>query len=158
MLGLGASSLAGCPEPQPAGPCGREQGDPVLTLTNRGDGPALADGVEVEVFPPPQGGVFTELDVTIDGLDARELEFLRIDIVAIATGEPLSTVSYFGDAIPLRCTEDGVLVVDYLPVAFMDGVQLAALDGVQATLTGTLDTTRGDFSVAFDVVLRATDY
>jgi hypothetical protein len=156
--GLATLALAGCPEPEPSGPCGSESGDPVLTLTNRGGGLELADGVEVEVFPPPQGGVFTELDVFIDALDVRELEFLRIEIDALETGESLSSVSYFGDAIPLRCTEDEVLVVDYLPVAFVDGTILDELDGVEATVTGTLDTTRGDFGVEHDVVLRSTDY
>jgi hypothetical protein len=156
--GLGLLGLAGCPGPEPTGPCGSDGGDPVLTLANRGGGAALADGVEVEVFPPPQGGVFTELDVTIDALDVRELEFLRIDIAATGSGEALSAVRYFGDAIPLRCTEEEVLVVDYLPVAFVDGVILSELDGVEATVTGTLETTRGDFAVEHDVVLRRTDY
>lgn len=157
-LGLAALGLAGCPAPPPPQPCGSVDGDPVLTLTNRGGGPELADGVVVDVFPPPQGGVFTELDVIIDDLDAGELEFLRIQIDAIDTRESLASVSYFGDAIPLRCDDDERLVVDYLPVAFLDGVSLDGLDGVEATVSGTLETTRGDFSVEHDVVLHRTDY
>jgi hypothetical protein len=153
-----AAALAGCPEPEPSGPCGPEDGDPVLTLANRGGGPRLADGVEVEIFLPPQGGVFTELDVTLEGLAQSELESLHIVVEDRDTGEPLADVRYLGSVIPLLCTEDDVLEVQYMPVGFTDPVVLAELDGVEATVTGTLETTRGDFSVGYDVVLRAVEY
>lgn len=158
LLALAAALLAGCPEPQPSGPCGPEDGDPVLTLANRGGGPRLADGVDVEIFLPPQGGVFTELDVTIDGLDQSELDTLHVLVEARATGAPLADIRYVGSVIPLLCTDDDVLAVQYMPVGFTDPVSIDALDGVEATVTGTLETTRGDFSVAHDVVLRAVEY
>lgn len=156
---LVAVMLAGCPaEPEPSGPCGSEAGDPVLTLANRGGGPVLADGVDVEIFLPPQGGVFTELDVTLEGLAQSELEYLHVVFEDRDTGEPLADVRYLGNVIPLLCTEDDVLEVQYMPVGFTDPVVLAELDGIEATVTGTLETTRGDFSVTHDVVLRAVEY
>ena len=158
-LAMGLAALAGCPAPEPSGPCGNEAGDPVLTLGTRGGGPVLADGEEVEIFLPPQGGVFTELDVTIDGLASDDLELLHVVFEARTTGESLADVQYLGNLIPLLCTEDGDrLEVQYMPVGFTEPVVLAELDGVEATVTGTLETTRGDFSVAYDVVLRAVDY
>src|SRR5690606_28945999 len=84
-LGLWTLVLAGCPSAPPPEPCEGE-GDPVLTLANRGGGPVLADGVEVDVFPPPQGGVFTELDVVIENLAMSELDYLRVTVDAVATG------------------------------------------------------------------------
>lgn len=158
VLAIASAMLTGCPEPEP-GPCGDEPGDPVLTLANRGGGSELADGADVEIFLPPQGGVFTELDVAIDGLAASDLESLHIVFEHRDTGEPLADVRYLGSVIPLLCSEaDDVLGIQYMPVGFTDPVVLAELDGVQATLTGTLETTRGDFSVAYDVELRAVDY
>lgn len=150
--------LAGCPA-EPSGPCATEDGTPVLTLANRGDGPRLADGVDVEIFLPPQGGVFTELDVTIDGLAQSDLDFLHIVFDDRDTGERLADVRYLGEVLPLLCTEDDdALEVQYMPVGFTDPVVIAELDGVEATVTGTLETSRGDVSVAYDVTLRAVDY
>lgn len=156
-LGLWTLVLAGCPSPPPPEPCEGE-GDPVLTLANRGGGPVLADGVEVDVFPPPQGGVFTELDVVIENLAMSELDYLRVTVDAVATGESLAFVRFFGEGVPLLCTEQDELVVDYLPVGFMESVRLDDLDGVRATVTGALETTRGEFTTSHDVVLRVTDY
>ena len=158
-LALASAALTGCPNPASSGPCGDEAGDPVLTLANRGDGPVLSDGAEVEIFLPPQGGVFTELDVAIDGLAHERLEYLRIRFDDRATGESLADIRYLGDAIPLLCEEDDdALVIQYMPVGFTDPVVLADLDGVQAAVTGTLETNRGDFSVTHGVVLVAVDY
>jgi len=149
--------LGGCPAP--ASPCGSEDGEPVLTLANRGGGPELVDGAEVEIFLPPQGGVFTELDVSIDGLAHDDLERLHIVFEDRDTGESLADVPYVGHLIPLLCVEeDDVLVVQRMPVGFTDPVVLENLDGVAATVTGTLETARGDFGVTHDVVLRAVDY
>lgn len=156
-LAVVALVLAGCPGPDDPEPCAGE-GEPVLTLANRGGGTVLADGVQVDVFPPPQGGVFTELDAVIENLGASELEYLRVTIDATDTGEQLAHVRFFGEYIPLQCTEDEVLVVEYLPVGFMESYLLTDLDGVTARVTGTLETTGGEFSTGYDVVLRATDY
>lgn len=157
-LALAPVLLAGCPT-GPSGPCGTEDGAPVLTLGNRGGGPPLADGVDVEIFLPPQGGVFTELDVTIDGLAQSDLDYLHIVFEDRDTGEPLADVRYLGEVLPLLCTEDAdALEVPSMPVGFTDPAVIAELDGVAATVTGTLETSRGDVSVAYDVTLRAVDY
>ena len=75
------------------------------------------------------------------------------------TGEPLADVRYLGEVLPLLCTEDAdALEVQYVPVGFTDPVVLADLDGVAATVTGTLETSRGDVSVSHEVTLRAVDY
>ena len=159
VLALAPVLLAGCPAPAPSGPCGTEDGDPVLTLANRGDGPVLADGADVEIFLPVQGGVFTELDVTIDGLAQSDLEDLHITFEDRDTGRSLADVRYLGEVLPLLCTEDDdTLVMQYMPVGFTDPVVLADLDGVAATVTGTLETSRGDFAVTYAVTLRAVDY
>lgn len=157
QVGLGML-LSGCPGPEePAGPCRSGAGDPALTLSNRGGGPALGDGIEVPVFPPPQGGVFTELDIAIEDLAADDLDYLRI-LVDADSGDSLAFVQFLGQSIPLQCNDDGMLALEYAPVAFMDGLELADLDGVSATLTGVLVTTRGEFEVAHSIVLRSTDY
>lgn len=158
-LAFASVLLAGCPAPAPSGPCGTDDGDPVLTLGNRGGGPLLTDGADVEIFLPPQGGVFTELDVTIEGLSQSDLEYLHIVFEDRDGGEPLADVRYVGEVLPLLCTEDDdALVVQKMPVGFTDPVVLADLDGVAATVAGTLETSRGDFSVAYDVVLQAVEY
>lgn len=158
-LALASALLAGCPAPPPSGPCGTDDGDPALTLGNRGGGPVLADGADVEIFLPPQGGVFTELDVTIERLAQSDLEYLHIVFEDRDTSEPLADVRYVGEVLPLLCTEDDdTLVVQRMPVGFTDPVVLADLDGVAATVTGTLETSRGDFGVEYDVVLRAVEY
>jgi hypothetical protein len=155
-LVLAVLPLAGCPGPDPSGPCGNEDGDPVLELANRGDRTAITDGSLVYVFPPPQGGTFTELDVTIDGLDADDLDQLVVTFISSDTGKVYTHVTYVGGAIPLRCTEDDVLEVKAMPVGFFDSFEI--LDGQATTLTGTLVTARGDFTVTHEVVLRATEY
>lgn len=159
LLSLVLLAGTGCPgpAPEPEGPCASE-GAPTLELANRGGGSVVTDGADVAVFPPPQGGVFTELDVTIDGLAADELDELRIRIVARDTGRNLADVTYLGELVPLMCTDDDVLSLQYVPVGFTDPVQLADLDGLAAILTGTLVTAQGDVSVMHEVVLRATDY
>lgn len=159
-LGSVVAVASGCPTPPPEeGPCAGD-GDPLIMLANRSGGSELGDGDEVEVFPPPQGGVFTELDITIDDMASEELEDMFISVVATDTGEALATVRYFGASLQgvLRCTTDDVLVLDNVPVGFDDGLELSDLDGVAAVLTGTLQTTRGDFESRYEVVLRATDY
>lgn len=157
--GLGIAALSGCPGPEePSGPCAGGDDDPVLVLSNRGGGPQLADGIEVPVFPPPQGGVFTELDLTIDHLALEDLDHLRITIDATDTGEPLAYVRFVGDGIPLQCNDDDMLALEYAPIAFMDALRLEDIDGVSATVTGVLETTRGELATVHEVVLRSTDY
>lgn len=157
-LGLGGLVLGGCPDPPPAEPCSGP-GDPLLTLSNRRGAVDLAEGAEVEVFPPPQGGVFAELDVVISDMGPSELEYLRVTVDDATTGENYAFVRFFGDSIPLRCTEDEeVLELDNLPVGFVEMFQLEDLDGTKAVVTGTLDTAAGEFPVSYDVTLVRTDY
>ncbi len=157
-LALSALALLGCPGPdEPQGPCASE-GTPALTLAARRGGPALADGGEVDVFPPPQGGVFTELDVTIEGLAIDDVDELRIDVTARDTGDVLASASFLGGFIQLMCTEDGVLALEAAPVGFSSAQDVAELDGVLATITGTVLSMRGNAVVPYDVTLRASGY
>lgn len=157
LLVCGTLVLGACPPPPPPdGPCSAA-GDPVLMLSNRDGGPELTEGDEVEVFPPPQGGVFTELDVNIDNMAVSELDILRVTIESTA-GEELANVGFFSSSLPLRCMESGQLEVDNLPVGLASSVQLTEADGVAVQLRGTLETTMGEFESVYDVVLRATDY
>lgn len=147
-----------CPEPEPEPEACAGAGDPVLSLANRDGGDALMAGDEVEVFPPPQGGVFTEFDVTIEDMAASELEALRVTIERDSSGEALATVRFFGEGLPLLCTEEEVLVVDNLPVGFDASVTLDGLDGVPVVITATVETADGDFISRYDATLRRTDY
>ena len=157
-LVLAALLLGGCPEePEPPPDACAGGGEPTIALANRSGGDELADGDEVEVFPPPQGGVFTELDVTVQSLFPERLEYLWVRVVTPG-GQELAVVRFFGDSIPLRCTQAGHYEIDNLPVGFSDALTLQDLDGVSATLTGLLETTEGDFETQYEVVLRATDY
>lgn len=152
--------LTGCPDPPgpPPEPCSGPE-DPALQLSNRRGPVDLAMSPEVEVFPPPQGGVFAELDVVIEDMGLSELEYLWVAVDSVPAGEQFAYVRYFGDSIPLRCTEeDEVLEVDNLPVGFVEMYELDDLDGRAARVTGTLETLSGEFSVEYDVTLVRTEY
>lgn len=159
MLSLGVVVLGGCPEDPPGEPCSGP-GDPVLTLANRTASVDLATGREVEVFPPPQGGVFAELDVTIADMGMSELEYLRVSIEDVATGEQYATVRYFGESIPLRCVEeDEVLTADNLPVGFVQMYQLDDLDGKAVVVNGSVETKEEEeFPVQYEATLIRTNY
>ena len=117
----------------------------------------LDDGVEVPVFPPPQGGVFTELDVAIFGTSAEQVEWVRVR-VDDASGAMIANQEYRGEGLPLQCLPEGNLVVYDLPVGFDASVlDPAQLDGEQATLRLGIDTRVGDLVEEWSVVLRATD-
>lgn len=156
---LGALVLGGCPtNPPPAEPCSGP-GDPVLTLSNRRAPIDLETGREVEVFPPPQGGVFAELDVAIADMALSELEYLRVAIEDANTGEPYATVRYFGDSIPLICSQQtNVLEVANLPVGFSLAYTLDDLDGLAVVVTGSVDTELEEFPVQYEATLVRTDY
>ncbi|MEM9455807.1 MAG: hypothetical protein AAGF11_16625 [Myxococcota bacterium] len=155
---LGALALGGCPADPPAEPCSGS-GVPVLTLSNRRAPIDLATGREVEVFPPPQGGVFAELDVTIDDIGITELEYVRVEIEDANTGEPYATVRYFGDSIPLICSQQtDLLEVANLPVGFSLAYTLDDLDGRAVVVTGSVDTETEEFPVQYEATLVRTEY
>ncbi|MEM7155754.1 MAG: hypothetical protein AAF799_23085 [Myxococcota bacterium] len=150
--------VGACPDPEPEPePCAGD-GDPVLALANRDGEAPLVDGDDVEVFPPPQGGVFTEFDVTIEDMAASELDALWVTIESDGSGDTLATVRFFGEGLPLQCTEEEVLVVDNLPVGFDSSVTLAGLDGMPVVITATAETSEGNFVSRYDATLRSTDY
>ncbi|MCA9706650.1 MAG: hypothetical protein KDK70_12425 [Myxococcales bacterium] len=162
VVGLGGLALAGCEDPQPLPePCAGP-GDPQLVLSNRRAPVDLGVGGQVEVFPPPQGGVFAELDLVVHDMAIDELDDLRVEVESVPAGEQLAYVRYFGDSIPLRCAEqdDGSEQIELtnLPVGFVESYTLDDLDGRTARVIGTLETVEGDFSVDYDVTLVRTDY
>lgn len=130
-----------------------------LTATaqpNRLDESPLEDGSEVPVFPPPQGGVFTELDVRIGGVTQDDLEMIRVRIEDEA-GEQLANVQYQGAGLPLMCDEDDTLVVLNLPVGFDLSVMLPDLEGVQANVLLGIDTAQTTLDQTWSVTLRVTN-
>ena len=149
--------LTGCPGGggDDGGPCGNDGDVTATAQPNRLDTNPVADGSEIPVFPPPQGGVFTELDVRIDGAATDDLELVRIRIEDEA-GQQLANVQYRAEGIPLMCDEDDTLVVFNLPVGFDASVMLPALDGVAATLMLAVDTVDGTFEETWSVTLRVT--
>jgi hypothetical protein len=153
--------LAGCPDDgPPPGDC-PGGGDRELEVSRRDDdAPVLVDGAELDVFPPPQGGTFTELDVVIVGLRADQIDELRVDVQRLDDGSPLSAQRYTGEAVEFGslCQPDDTLLLQNLPVGFFDSVVLEELEGVAATLT--VAATVGDDEVRFevDVVLTVTSF
>lgn len=160
-LSLGALALVGCPEPPPPLPC-EGPDDPQLVLSNRREASDLGQQGLVEVFPPPQGGVFAELDVAIRSMALEELEYLRVVVESVPAGEEYANVRYFGDSIPLICAEQGEgqewLEVANMPVGFTEMYQLDEFDGRPAKVTGIVETAAGEFPVEYDVTLVRTEY
>lgn len=143
--------MAGCPDDPPPGDCAGE-GDGELIVSRRDDdAPVLVDGDELDVFPPPQGGTFTELDVAIAGLRDDEIDTLRIDIARRDDGSPLAAQRYQGAALPYLCQPDDTLIVQNMPVAFFESVVLNELEGVEVSMSVVAEI--GDDEVRFDVDL-----
>lgn len=151
------AALTGCAEPPETGQCPRTT-QPVLTLANREDTGPLADGREVEVFPPPQGGVFTELDVALEGVPLDELEQIEITLESAGPLGMLASVSYPGSALPMWCSDDDVLMIDDLPVGLVDDAYLPDLHGEAVVIEGRAQTRSGEVSVRYDVQMRWVDY
>jgi hypothetical protein len=153
-LGAVAASLFGCPA-APEGECDGAGPVAVEVAPNHGDRSVVVDGGEVAVFIPPQGGVFTELDVAILGARAEGVAALR---VRIDDGlRDLADVSFDGDRLPMRCDAEDRLVVDDTPVGLAPDVELESLDDLPATLQVTLD---GDepWQASWEIVLRVTEF
>lgn len=123
---------AGCPEPDSNADCDRE-GEGAFTLFTRDGSEQLQANGVLEVFPPPQGGVFTELDLRITGIREQNIQSLRIDIIA-SGGDPIAGIRYPGEALPWTCESDGTLLFDNVPIGFDLDVTLGQLDGTGVTL------------------------
>jgi hypothetical protein len=151
----------GCPGPdEDPDACPRPGDALAITLSpNQADSAGtLVDGGRVPVFPPPQGGVFTELDVRLTGLADDDLEQLRVDVVAADDGRRLAAQLYFGRGLPLTCDPDGALTITALPVGFDDAIVLAELDEVPVVLTATVETAHDTLTEDLAVTLFVSDY
>ncbi len=129
-----------------------------VDVAYRGADAPLADGDTLPVFNPPQGGIATELDVTIEGAGFDIVETLQIDVAA-GSGQSLSATTYMGALLPFECVREGVVHVRNIPVAFDDAFELEALDGTEVELTVTVTREDGAQSQASAaVLLAATSY
>lgn len=151
----GVCVVAGC---QPSDPtvC-NGAGAAAVEVYQRGDADEIIDGSDVPVFPPPQGGVFTELDVRLLGVTTDELVSIRVDVVD-GGGDLLAAQLYAGDGLPLTCRPDASILIEDMPVGFNASVDLEELEGVDVTMTVRLAHGGGDTEVERAVTLRVTDY
>jgi hypothetical protein len=155
--GVVVACATGCPaDDGDPGPCDGA-GDPAIELRQRGEDALIVDGSELPVFPPPQGGVWTELDVRLLGISPDEVESLRVDVVD-GGGTILAAEFYLGEGLPLLCRMDGSIEIDNMPVGFGDLELLEQLDGVGATMTTTLSHPGGDSVSTVAVTLRADTF
>ena len=149
-------ALVGCPGGG-EGVCEGEGELAVVLAPNHGDTSPLSDGSTLAIFPPPQGGVFTELDVELSGLRADDLGQLQIRIVR-DDGANLSTQTYQGSGLPLLCDDDGSLSVTGLPVGFDLTYTLEELDGDAATLTVDVITAGETLTESWAITLVVVEY
>ncbi len=156
---LGVLALGACAQPEEPGVCeARPLGRLGILVAYRGVDAPLRDGDALAVFEPPQGGIATELDVTIEGAGFEVLETLQIDVFG-ERGQTLSTNTYVGSLLPFRCIREGVVEVGNIPVAFDDALTLEALDMKDAELVVTVVRTDGQTSDAgASVMLEAASY
>jgi hypothetical protein len=146
----------GCPA-QGEGAC-EGDGDLAVELRpNHGDTSPIDAGSAVPIFPPPQGGVFTELDVALRGLVADDLAQLQIRITR-DDGASLATVTYQGSGLPLLCEDDGSLSVTGLPVGFSLTYDLEDLDGDAATFTVDVITASQTLTESWPITLTVVEY
>jgi len=158
VIAVGVLCLTGCEDPPPPEACAGPD-DPSVALANRDEGRnELVVGGEIEVFDAPQGGVFAELDVTVSDMGLSELEYLRVTVDDPNTGEQLAFARYFGNSVPLRCSEDGLLEMSRMPLGFVQMYRVEDLDGRAVTLTGALETETDEFPTEYEVVLRGVPY
>ncbi len=108
------SACAAAPSP---GDC-ITRATPTVALANRQGEAELFDGDQIEIFLPPQGGVFTELDVTVAGLAASDLTAFTVTIDAADGPESLAVAYYEASAILMWCSDEQTLQIDNLPVGF----------------------------------------
>ena len=148
-----AWSAAACGGDGDPGPC-NGVGDPAIELRERNADVLLVDGSELPIFPPPQGGVWTEIDVRLLGIAAADVESIRVDVLD-ESGAPVGAELYLGEGLPLACRTDGSIEIDNMPVQLGDLSALEQLDGVAATMTTTLAHADGDVVLTLAVTLRA---
>jgi hypothetical protein len=138
------------------GPC-NGVGDAAIELRERGGDTLLVDGSELPIFPPPQGGVWTEIDVRLLGIAAADVESIRVDVLDEG-GATLGAELYLGDGLPLACRMDGAIEIDNMPVQLGDLAALEELDGVTATMTTTLSHSEGEVVSTIADTLHAEDF
>jgi hypothetical protein len=127
-----------------------------MEVFQRKDDIEVTEGSDLPVFPPPQGGVFTELDVYFIGVHPDAVDSIRIEVTDSA-GAALAVQQY--NLLPLRCLQDDALFIDNMPVGFYESTVLDELEGVPATLRLLLLTRdEGEVEYARNVILRVTDF
>lgn len=153
---VAASGAAGCEDEPSTGAC-RGEGEPRIELAQRNGETPIVDGADLPIFPPPQGGVWTEIDVRLLGVTVEEIESIRVDVLD-AGSAILASELYLGENLPLLCRVDGSIEIDNMPVGFGDLSLLEALDGVGATMIITLAHGGGDTVATAGVTLRADSF
>ncbi|MCH9682004.1 MAG: hypothetical protein K0V04_11260 [Deltaproteobacteria bacterium] len=159
-VGLSVVALiigSGCPSDPPPGPCAGG-GDVVVTALTRDGTRELVGGDGLEIFPPPQGGVFSEIDLVLEGVSADAIDSLGLTVEVADTNEVLANVRYFGELLPFECNEDDQLTINDLPVGYDESVVLTDADGVVVVLTTTVETRGESFSASYDLVLAVTNF
>jgi hypothetical protein len=145
----------GC-NPPPTEGCGHGEIELALDPA-RGGFPPLSEGGEVPVFIPPQGGIFTELDLVTRGIAVETITFVQVTIDSDA-GERVAEQPYPGYAVPLLCIGDDTAYVPRMPVRFAEGLVLEALEGVEGELELVLEASGAEHTRRWSVVLRVTGY
>ena len=153
---MAAPCAAACEGEPAAGPCNGD-GEPAIELTQRNGETPIVDGADLPIFPPPQGGVWTEIDVRLLGVVVDEIDSVGVDVLD-ADSASLGSELYLGENLPLLCRSDGSILIDNMPVGFGDLSQLERLDGVGATMITTLAHARGDTVSTIAVTLRADTF
>lgn len=154
MLLLMGVALFGC-EPDEPDPCSGGPGAELSATANQGGGAPLADGGELPIFPPPQGGVFSELDLSITGVAQDNIDTLHV-VVTEQGGEVLADNT--NTKFPLACQVDDSVMIADLPISYKDEYQLVFdLDGRDVTLEITIDLADGDsLEASYELTLVAT--
>jgi hypothetical protein len=152
---LGAAVALAC-NPAPSDGCGH--GTVELSLDPARIGfPALDDGGEVPVFIPPQGGIFSELDLTVRGVAVEDITMVQVTIDS-TQGERVADQVYPEGAVPLLCLGDDTAYVPRMPVRFAEGLVLDELDDVRGDLVLRIEESGETHERSWSVVLRVTGY
>lgn len=160
LVSAAACVVLACGEPEEPGLCEGNGGrDVEVEAAYRFEDAPLSEDDLLPVFVPPQGGIATELDVVMGGVGFETLASLQIRAARVGDGTAVAEVHYAGGGLPLECVQDGELKVRAVPVPFLDGVTLDALDGVPVELTIRIDRRDGAVAqFAAVVTLDATQY